>query len=66
MLTPAQLGAALRDLAEFAWVCLDSRDDAIQVEHAAGVPVAITPGPAGWWVEERPTPRPAPPKEGAR
>lgn len=55
MLTPARLGAALRDLAEFTWVCLDSREDAVQVAHAAAIPVEIILSPAvGWRVAEAP------------
>jgi len=54
MLTSAQVGAALRDLAEFTWVSLDSREDAIQVARAAAIPVEITVSPAvGWRVAER-------------
>ncbi len=53
MLTPTQLADATRDLAEFTWVYLDSREDAIQVAGAAAVPVEITRSPAGWRVAER-------------
>ncbi len=57
MLTPTQLGAATRDLAEFTWVYLDSRKDAIQVARAAAVPVEITrSAAAGWRVAERTEP----------
>ncbi len=53
MLTPTQLGDATRDLAEFTWVYLDSREDAIQVAQAAAVSVEITLTPAGWRIAER-------------